>query len=604
VAPDKGTLAEPVTTPNGAFAALRRVRDVLSPGQRRRAAALTVLTLVETVLDVLGLALVPPLVYLVSDLSIVQRNPILAHLFKMTRAGTANEFVIILVTAVFIVFVLRHAFGLFVLHRQHQFAYDVVLELSRRQFRDHLAMDYETFRRIPSTVATRDIAIVPAEFGSNVLLPCGVLLTEGLVVLWILLGILIVDPRVMGLMVLVVLPPVLVTRRLIRGRAQEIAESRVAARAEGYRVLAQGLFGFAYLKLSARGEYFVEKSLRAFRELFRAETGLALLGHVPRQLVELSAVAGIGALIAYAMAAPQRDADLVTVLALVVAAAYRVMPSMTRMLAAATRIKGSVYVLSLLPEAATAGPTTSPTSVEPAEFKSALEFDNVSFAYEGGEGFALRDVSFAVRPGERIGFVGPSGSGKTTLMNLVLRFLREQQGRILVDGRPLRPDDDRRWQRLLGFVQQDPYLLDGSLAENIAFGEGPDEIDRPRIEAALRASSLGTFIDSLPKGIDSKVGEFGSTLSGGQRQRIAIARALYRNASVLVLDEATSALDAETEREVIETLRQLTSDRTKTLLVIAHHGEMLGVCDRIYELDQGRIVKESSVARTQRQGAI
>jgi ABC-type multidrug transport system fused ATPase/permease subunit len=207
-------------------------------------------------------------------------------------------------------------------------------------------------------------------------------------------------------------------------------------------------------------------------------------------------------------------------------------------------------------------------------------------------------VSFTVRAGERVGFAGPSGSGKTTLMNLVLRLLREQHGRVRVDGRALDHEDDRRWQRLLGYVPQDPYLLDGSLAENIAFGAGAADIDRSRVEDALRSASLAGLVASLPRGIDSEVGEFGGMLSGGQRQRIAIARALYRNAQVLVLDEATSALDAKTEREVIETLLALTADRRTTLLVIAHHGAMLGICDRVYDLEGGRLVPAtSSVAR-------
>jgi ABC-type multidrug transport system fused ATPase/permease subunit len=173
-------------------------------------------------------------------------------------------------------------------------------------------------------------------------------------------------------------------------------------------------------------------------------------------------------------------------------------------------------------------------------------------------------------------------------------LLREQGGRVVLDGRPFTEADDAGWQKILGYVPQDPYLLDATLAENVAFGEDALTADRVRVEAALRAASLGSLLDSLPRGIDTPVGEFGGTLSGGQRQRIAIARALYRNASVLVLDEATSALDPATEREVIETLRALTADRSRTLLVIAHRGAILDVCDRVFVLDGGRVVAESA----------
>ena len=574
----------------GIAGVLGRIRRLLSAPQRRRAAAVLALTFLETILDVFGLALVPPLVYLVSDLGAVHRHDLLARMYAWTGVGDERRFVLALVAAVFVIFVLRHAFGSFVIRLQHAFAYDVALDLTRRQFKAHLGMDYERFGTIPSSVATRDIAVAPTEFATSILLPCAVMLTEGLVVAWIMLGIVAVDPRVLLLMALVVLPPLIATRQLIRGRVREIGDRRLAARAEAYRVLTHGIFGFAELRLSGGGDRVIDRSLRSFRSLFEAETRLALFGHLPRQLVELSAVFGIGALIAYAMVFAPRQTDLVPILALLVAAAYRVMPSMTRLLTAWTRVKGSMNVLGLLPESA-APPAEPVRPATPAvAFRSALAFDGVSFAYDGGRGFALRDLSFAIRPGERVGIVGPSGSGKTTLMGLVLRFLREQEGRVLLDGVPLQPADDASWQKLVGYVPQDPYLLDGSLAENVAFGEDAAEIDRARVEDALRAASLGPLLDSLPSGIDTVIGEFGGTVSGGQRQRIAIARALYRNAAVLVLDEATSALDAETERDVIETMRAVTADRSKTLLVIAHRGAILDVCDRVFELRDGRMV--------------
>jgi ABC-type multidrug transport system fused ATPase/permease subunit len=264
---------------------------------------------------------------------------------------------------------------------------------------------------------------------------------------------------------------------------------------------------------------------------------------------------------------------------------------MTRMLTAFARMKGATYVFDFLPPAGTAAPEVVAAG-PPFEFREEIVADKVSFTYEGGEGFALRDVSFTIRRGEKVGFVGPSGSGKTTVMNLVLRFIREQAGELRVDGRRLQPGEDRRWQRLLGYVEQDPYLMDGTFAENIAFGDAAAEIDRARVEGALKAASLHTLVASLPHGIDTLVGEFGGTLSGGQRQRIAIARALYRNAEILVLDEATSALDADTEREVMETILGLQAGHAKTVLVIAHHGAMLGICDRVYQLEAGRIVGE------------
>ena len=569
---------------------LRRVRRALSRADQKRAALLLVLTLIETLSDVVGLAMIPPLVYLVSDLSIIQRSPVLRGLQSTLGVDDAHSFVLILVGVVLLTFAFRHVFGVWVVRRQHQFATGVALNLTRWRFRKYLDMPYEAFKKIPSSEAIRDIAMMPAEFATNVLIPTSVILTEGAIVAWILVGILLFDPRLMALMAIVVLPPILVSRVLIRGRARRLGQARISARSEGYRVLSQALFGFPYLRLWGKGKHFVDKSVGAFREFYRTETDLAVLSHVPRRLVEMSAVLGIGVLIAYAMLFGSGNAEIITLLAFVAAAAYRLMPSLTRILMALTTLRSATYVFDILtPESE---PEELPRdSVQGASMHQSLSFENVSFSYQGVQSFALKDVSFRILKGERVGFVGPSGSGKTTLMNLVLRFIREQEGRVCRDGAPLGSLDDREWQRQLGYVQQDPYLLDGTLAENVAFGEDVGAIDRARVQSALKASSLQGLLEMLPQGVDAQVGEFGGTLSGGQRQRIAIARALYRNAEILVLDEATSALDAGTEWEVTKTLRELSADRAKTLLIIAHRGAMLSICDRVYRLDRGRIVE-------------
>jgi ABC-type multidrug transport system fused ATPase/permease subunit len=191
-----------------------------------------------------------------------------------------------------------------------------------------------------------------------------------------------------------------------------------------------------------------------------------------------------------------------------------------------------------------------------------------------------------IKKGERIGFVGVSGSGKTTLMNLLLRLYSEDSGEIRVDGQALTDAHTRDWRKLIGYVKQDIFLLDGSIRENIILAD--PEPDEDRLRLAVKQASLDSFVNALPSGLETLVGERGSNLSGGQRQRIGIARSLYRNAEVLVFDEATSALDNQTENEVTEAIDAL-SETHKTIFIIAHRITTLRSCDRIYELKNGRI---------------
>ncbi|GGH29745.1 ABC transporter [Alsobacter metallidurans] len=218
-----------------------------------------------------------------------------------------------------------------------------------------------------------------------------------------------------------------------------------------------------------------------------------------------------------------------------------------------------------------------------------VAFENVRFAYATRDDHpVLSDLSFAVAPGERVAIVGPSGAGKSTVVQLLLRFYDPQAGRVLVDGVPLVEADPEALRRRIAFVPQDPVVFGATIAENLRYGR-PDAAEAQMREAARQAAA-DRFIEALPEGYDTRVGERGVTLSGGQRQRIAIARALLRDAPILLLDEATSALDAESETLVQEALDGLMEGRTT--IVIAHRLATILKADRILVMDEGRIVEQ------------
>ena len=237
--------------------------------------------------------------------------------------------------------------------------------------------------------------------------------------------------------------------------------------------------------------------------------------------------------------------------------------------------------LAALPPAAPA-----PGGDEPIRFTRAVALEGVSYTYAGEPEPVLLDVDLAIARGESIGIVGPSGAGKSTLVDLLLGLLAPTTGRITVDGRDI-AGALRSWQRHLGYVAQEPFVLDDTIRRNVAFGVADGEIDERRVTAALRLAQLGDFVAGLPAGLDTMLGERGTRLSGGQRQRVAIARALYDEPEVLVFDEATSALDTPTERELIAALEALRG--VKTLIVIAHRLTTVRHCDRLAVLRDGRL---------------
>jgi subfamily B ATP-binding cassette protein MsbA len=227
--------------------------------------------------------------------------------------------------------------------------------------------------------------------------------------------------------------------------------------------------------------------------------------------------------------------------------------------------------------------------------QGAIRFENVGFSYqqEVGRKDALRNVSLSIKPGEVVAFVGPSGGGKSTLVNLLPRFFKPTSGHIFLDDIPLEDIVLADVRKQIAFVSQDVILFNDTIAANVAYGaSGLEGIDRGRAIEALEAANLGELIKELPEGIDSIIGDNGNRLSGGQRQRMAIARAIYKNAPILILDEATSALDSESERQVQDALDRLMAGRTT--LVIAHRLSTIEHADRIVVLDHGQVVENGA----------
>jgi ABC-type bacteriocin/lantibiotic exporter with double-glycine peptidase domain len=224
-------------------------------------------------------------------------------------------------------------------------------------------------------------------------------------------------------------------------------------------------------------------------------------------------------------------------------------------------------------------------------FNHSIELRDISFGYEG-QALILNRSSLTIRKGEKIAITGKSGVGKTSLLLILLRFLKESTGEIVIDGEKLQDADTIAWRKNIGYISQNPYFLDASVAENIAFGISADQINLKLIEELIADLDLGSWVNQLPNRLQTIIGEKGVKISGGQRQRLAIARALYQNAEVLLLDEITNQLDVESELEIIQILEK-TALQKKTILMITHHVHLLTRFDRVITIEKGTILEKS-----------
>jgi ABC-type multidrug transport system fused ATPase/permease subunit len=383
----------------------------------------------------------------------------------------------------------------------------------------------------------------------------------------------------------------LATRRMLRDN------SRIVGEAHTLRVkqVQEGLGGIRDILIDRSQPVFEE----AFREvddrLRKAQLVNNFVAQAPRLVVEAGGIVLIALLALYMSYQPGGIVAAIPILGALAIGAQRLLPMLQAVYLAWSRTAGSLQVLfdiaglvgSPLPDAGLRG------EVAPSRrLRRDIEFDRVSFRYPGGRRPALHEVTLTIARGERIGLIGETGSGKSTLLDVLMGLLPPTGGEIRIDGRPLDQASRSDWQGQIAHVPQFIYLADSSIAANIAFGAPSEAIDLERVRAAAARAQIAAFIEGLPGGYETTVGERGVRLSGGQRQRIGIARALYKGASVLILDEATSALDDSTEAAVIEALGH--GEYGLTLLMVAHRLTTLAACDRLVRLERGRIAQVGS----------
>ncbi len=381
-------------------------------------------------------------------------------------------------------------------------------------------------------------------------------------------------------------------------RIKSLLEARALVRKQleeqTNRDVTMTIHGMKDVKTFLREDFFMRKYQQGVSDLARQYGILQFYQKLPSTVLETMGVVSIVAITCGMLYMMRASVERVTgMLAMLVACAWRALPALNRILGGATQLKSSApYIHNFLEYLGNetlleGGETLDEVGEDIFGFKTSVEWQGVNFRYITAKTDALYDINLTLGKGEALGIVGPSGAGKSTLVDVLIGLNRPSAGRIVVDGQPLSQADGRRWRRMIGYVPQTPYIYDGSLAENIAFGVDKERIDRERVRECCRMAAID-FLPDLETGLDAGIGERGAKLSGGQRQRIAIARALYHRPRILIFDEATSALDTLNEKAIQDTIYALKG--RITIILIAHRLSTVSECDRIVCLKAGRIV--------------
>jgi ATP-binding cassette subfamily B protein len=573
---------------------LSRLWQHLGRHRQRQFSLLLVLMLIGAFAEIFSLGAVLPFLGVLASPDRVFGYPFVAEIARFWGITTPAELVLPLTAMFALATLVAGAIRLLLLWASARLAFaagaDLSIEVYRRTlyqpYRIHVARNSS---EVISGITSKSNAVV-----YSVLLPALTFISSAVLLAAIAIALLAIDARVASAAAVGFGASYVAMTWFSRRRLQ--CNGQVIARESNQvlKALQEGLGGIRDVLLDGTQQIYCQTYRQADRPLRWAQGNNVFIARGPRYAIETVSMVLVIAL-AYGLSYHFGgiSAALPTLGALALGA-VRLLPAFQQCYGSWAEIVGNqaslVDTLHLLeqPMPADALQPMPP----PLPFQGAIRFDNVRFRYCNEDNWVLDGLCFNIPKGARVGFVGKTGGGKSTALDLLMGLLEPTEGCILVDDQPIVGDRLRAWQRTIAHVPQSIYLADVTLAENIAFGVPREIIDMDRVRQAASRAQLTEFIESQPNGYHAFVGERGIRLSGGQRQRIGIARALYKQASVLVFDEATSALDNATEQAVMDAIEGL--NRDITILLIAHRLTTVQRCDSIVELERGRVVAEGS----------
>lgn len=556
---------------------------------RRWAVSIIAVSLALAALDMLGVAAMLPLTQLISGSELATGvRPFLISIFGTTSTNQLIPAVAISIAALFTVkSIVALGSRWWLLGRTTRVSAEVSAELLRRYvlspYADHRSRQLsETYRNVETSTVQ----------ATSVLLAIVDLCTDAVVLIAITIVLVLTTPLVALVTIAVFVVLMAGLQRALRHTQAKIGEEVSQAALHAWRYLLSALDGFREARLSASGQRFVDEFRTAKLRGARAGRMMGIVADLPRYALEICFVLAVLAISLTLLRSSPEQA--LAVLGIFGAASLRALPALTRMSANIAIVRTGRVGLDVLGAAIDdLGAGTEHTESHRSDDVLAgdIMLRNLSFSYADSDQPVVDDVTLTIPENRTTAFVGSSGAGKSTLVDLILGLLTPSSGTITCGGTEI-DHDLAAWYAGLGVVPQDVFLLNDTIAANVAFGVPSTEIDSRRVSDALERARLSDVVDGLPRGLDTRVGERGVRLSGGQRQRLGLARALYREPRILVLDEATSALDNETEYEIAATLAQLQGHMT--ILVVAHRLSTVRGADTIVFLQDGTVTAQGT----------
>jgi len=561
--------------------------NILEKNQMHSVYFLIILSLFGMFLETISIGLIMPLLIFFS-----QSNELPVEFIQATKFfgfdPNGTEYIFWFLYALIFFFILKFLFLIYLTFKQNAFVYNLQANLSTQMYRGYLFSSYKFHLKHNTTELIRNVIGEVQQF-SGAVLSLLIFITEFFTLIGIISFLFWVEPIGATSSCLVLGLSGLLFDKLSKKHVNIWGKVRQEEEGTRLKKLNEGLNAFKEIKISSIEEIFISKFQFIAKKLAKTETKSSVLANTPRLGLELLVVITVVVLIFSLLNKGNSLTEILPTIGIFGAAAFRIMPSINRLINTGQVVRYRFAAIEVLEKEIKQFKKNKRAKTDNFININSIELENVSFSFLKNKELVLEDINLKIFNEEFVGIIGDSGNGKSTLLNLILGFLKPCYGQIKTNNVNIY-ENLNSWQNSIGYVPQQVYLIDDTIKNNIAFGVEPSKIDDNKLKKVLQYTGLENFVNDLPFGIETFVGENGQLLSGGQKQRIGIARALYNEPQILVLDEATNALDIKIEQFIIKKLRNLPFK--PIILMVTHRKNSLSLADYILECKNKKVIKK------------
>ncbi len=574
-----------------------KVWYLLSPQEQRSSILLLIMMIIMALLDTIGVASILPFMAVLTNPELIETNIILNTIYQASSIfGVENkfEFLFVLGVAVFFILVSSLAFKSLTIFSQERFINMREYSMGKRLIEGYIHQPYSWFLNRNSADLGKNILSEVSEVISRGITSLILLIANSLVTV-ALITLLVVTNPLLALMVGFTLSlSYLIIYAFTRRYLKKIGSERLKHNQLRFTAASEAFGAAKEVKVGGVEKYYIERFSDSAKIYAKTNASAVVIATLPRFALEAVAFGGIIMVVLYLMTLSGNFYNALPIISLYVFAGYRLLPALQGIYRSVILLRFSgPAVETLAKDLRNLKPIGINQDKKTISLNKSITLKNIYYNYPKSKRSALEDICLKIPAKSCIGLVGPTGSGKTTTVDIILGLLEPDKGILEIDDQVITKQNTRAWQRSIGYVPQNIYLSDDTIAANIAFGIDPKDINQQAVEKASKIANLHDFVvGELSEKYQTKVGERGIRLSGGQRQRIGIARALYHTPQVLILDEATSALDNQTEQAVMDALNNL--NKNLTIILIAHRLTTVRKCDNIFFLEKGKLTGEGN----------